>query len=367
LGQVIYVVIFFEYRYTAPVKGRFFYYFYRVLIIMKHLILLLALTPALLNAQNAHQRMDFAKEKLQQKDTIAALAFYEQALRLEPRNVLVYATRGGLYVTMRRYKEAKADYDKAVLLAPKEARYLNQRATLFNIAGYHDYTIADTTKALEVAGDNLPEKSHAHLLRAQAKNSLNNPEGALADYNQALANSPTAATEMGALIGSAGILSRLSRHKEAIARLETLVAKYPDFTAGYTNLGLEYIQDGQYKKAVEVYDKELALMEKRESENVTLQSGNAVVTNGKEKATPLNNRGFAKHKMGDNKAALKDINASLEIDAGNVYAYKNRAIVYIATNKKKDACANLKRALELGYTNTYGNEVQQLMDEHCKE
>ncbi|KOS05116.1 hypothetical protein AM493_02980 [Flavobacterium akiainvivens] len=335
---------------------------------MKKLLLLaILIVPVLLNAQNAHQRMDFAKEKLEQKDTLSALAFYEQALRLEPRNPEVYATRASLYNQMGRIKEAKADYDKAVMVAPKEAKYYNQRASFFNLNGYDQYTITDAEKALELAGNNAEEKNKAYYFMAEGKWNLGNLEAALADYERLLANNPESGIEIGSLLSSARILGQLKKHKEAIARLENLVAKYPDFTAGYNNLGFQYTQNGQYEKAIEAYNKNIDLIEKHNTDNYDLQSGNKVLTGGKQKAPPLNNRGFAKYKLGDNKAALKDINASLEIDPKNAFAYKNRALVYIAAKKQKEACADLQKALELGFTKTYGTEVEELIKEHCKE
>jgi tetratricopeptide (TPR) repeat protein len=328
--------------------------------------LLLALAPLFVFAQNAHQRMDFAKEKLKQNDTVAALAYYEQAIRLEPRNGLVYATRGQLYQDMKNYKEAKADFDRAILLDPKEAKYYNYRALLFNIAGYYEYVIKDADKAIELAGDSLKQKSFGYYLRAKAKSNLNAYDAALADFDSALANQPESGIEIGSLISSSIILGHLKKHNEAIARLQTLIAKYPDFTSAYNNLGFQYMEIGQYKEAVQTYDKVISILNNKSRDKYTMESGDVVITNGTEMSLPLNNRGYAKYKLGDNKAALKDINASLELAPGNSYAYKNRALVYIATKKKKKACADLQKALDSGFTNAYGNEVQQLMDEHCK-
>lgn len=333
------------------------------------LLLVFTFISPLLYAQDAEQRMHLAARKLRQNDTLAALAYYEQAERLEPRNAEVYATRGNLYMDMKRYKEAKADFDKAILLAPKEPRLYNSRALLFNIAGYNEYTIKDADKAIELSTDNKKEKAFAYYIRAEAKLKSGNPEAALADYGLSIENSPeedATGALMASLISSANVLGNLGRHKEAIARLETLVEKYPDFTPGYNNLAFEYTEDGQYKKAIEIYDRVIKDIDGRGKDNYTLESGNQITNDFKEKAAPLNNRGFAKFKMGDNKAALKDINASLEIDAENSFAYKNRALVYIATKKQKEACADLRKALDLGFTNTYGSEVQSLADEHCK-
>jgi Tfp pilus assembly protein PilF len=79
-----------------------------------------------------------------------------------------------------------------------------------------------------------------------------------------------------------------------------------------------------------------------------------------------NNIGYTYYKMGDYAKALKNINYSLSQDSKNAYAYKNRALVYIAQGKKALACADLAKAESLGYTKEYDNEVQELKQKHCK-
>ncbi|MES2485258.1 MAG: tetratricopeptide repeat protein [Bacteroidota bacterium] len=332
------------------------------------LALLLFFTTTLLSAQidSVKDLLNMATEKEKANDYDGALPFYEMALRLAPKNAEIYCDRATAYQTRKMYREAKNDFDRAILLDSKNPKYYNRRAILFNMLNYSEYAIRDTDKALEYAGDNLDEKSFAYYERAEAKMHNGRLESALEDYNSALANSPIKATEMGALLSSASVLGDLGRNKEAITRLETLVKKHPDFTAGYNNLGFQYIQDAQYKKAVQTFDALIKVINARGKETYEIE-GAIIEAGGAENAAPLNNRGFAKFKLGDKKGALKDINESLKIDPANPYAFKNRALVYLANKKNKDACADLQKALDLGYTKAYGNEVQELIEEHCKE
>jgi len=336
---------------------------------MKHtLTLLLIFATTLLSAQvpTVQELLDQAKTQEKTGDYNNALPFYEMALRLEPKNAEIYNIRAAAYQEREMYREAKNDFDRAILLDAKNPKYYNRRAILFNLLNYSEYAIRDADKALEYAGDNLNEKSFAYYQRAVAKTNNGRLEGALEDYNSALANSPAPSTEMVVLLKSASVLGQLNRTKEAINRLETLVTKYPDFTAGYNNLGYQYIKEEQYLKAIDVFNRLIKLIEARPDKDYEMEAA-VVKTDGTEKALPLNNRGFAKLKLGDKKEALKDINASLKIDPTNPYAYKNRALVYLADKKNKDACADLQKALDLGYTKTYGNEAQELVNEYCKE
>ncbi len=84
-------------------------------------------------------------------------------------------------------------------------------------------------------------------------------------------------------------------------------------------------------------------------------------------ATTYNNRGYLKHKMNNNKGAMEDINASIKLDNRNSYAYKNRALVYLAEGKIDKACEDLSMARSLGFAEKYGNEVNQLIDKNCNK
>jgi len=81
----------------------------------------------------------------------------------------------------------------------------------------------------------------------------------------------------------------------------------------------------------------------------------------------FNNRGFVKYKMHDFDGALKDINKSLQAYPENSFAYKNRGLVYIAENKMREACIDLHKAVDLGFSEVYGDEVQNLINKYCKK
>ena len=63
---------------------------------------------------------------------------------------------------------------------------------------------------------------------------------------------------------------------------------------------------------------------------------------------------------------MEDINKSIELYPTNSYAYKVRALIHIANKKDEKACEDLDIAIELGYTQQYGEEVQQLINANCK-
>ena len=79
----------------------------------------------------------------------------------------------------------------------------------------------------------------------------------------------------------------------------------------------------------------------------------------------LNNRGYAEYKLNKLSLALQDINRSLELYPENSFAYKNRALVYLAMKDREKACADLEKAEAAGFTQMYGDEVKKLRLEYC--
>ena len=50
----------------------------------------------------------------------------------------------------------------------------------------------------------------------------------------------------------------------------------------------------------------------------------------------------------------------------NSYAYRNRGLLYIKQHKPEEACADSHKALSLGFTENYGDEVEELVKKNCQ-
>ncbi|MGL4596548.1 MAG: tetratricopeptide repeat protein, partial [Bacteroidia bacterium] len=117
----------------------------------------------------------------------------------------------------------------------------------------------------------------------------------------------------------------------------------------YTRHNLVYIArfTGNYKRAVEV-------------------STDESIENTPMKAFSYNNRGYAKMKLGDLEGAEKDMMLSRKLDPKNSYVYYNLGLLYLEKKNKTQACAYFQQALALDFTKMYGNDVQKMIDLHCK-
>ncbi|MBU6452699.1 MAG: tetratricopeptide repeat protein [Cyanobacteria bacterium REEB67] len=69
------------------------------------------------------------------KETLPAIACYDQAIKLEPRNLWNYDDRVVCYMSLNRYSDALKDLNKMVEIAPTSARGYSLRARVYEKLG----------------------------------------------------------------------------------------------------------------------------------------------------------------------------------------------------------------------------------------
>jgi tetratricopeptide (TPR) repeat protein len=78
------------------------------------------------------------------------------------------------------------------------------------------------------------------------------------------------------------------------------------------------------------------------------------------------NRGHAKFMMKDYRGALQDLETAISLNPSDPYIYRNRALIFIEIKNKPMICFDLKKALDLGFTEQYGDEAEKLMKQYCQ-
>lgn len=174
--------------------------------------------------------------------------------------------------------------------------------------------------------------------------------------------------------------AKAGRFREAIKHFTKAIDTAPDLVDGYINRGHAYMDLGQYEKALEDYDKAVEV-EPLMPDAYNNRGYLKIITGDYEGAIDeydkmlevspdhpfaLNNRGLARFKKGDPEKALEDINKSISLDSTNSYAYRNRALIMIDRKNTAKACEDLRKAKELGFSQMYGPEVDQLINRHCR-
>ncbi len=196
-----------------------------------------------------------------------AAACYSTCLALAPGLARLHHRRGLALLHLKKYPEAEKDFDEVLRreTAPgRQEAYVN-RALARMGGGEHRAAVDDLTRALESGaaptriyfirararrelGDEggarrdweeglrrRPEDEQSWLARGAAR-AARGPEGALRDFEAALALNPRSAT---ALQNVAHVLAeRLGRTAEAVRALDRLLRLYPDHAAGRAGRGV---------------------------------------------------------------------------------------------------------------------------------
>ena len=113
----------------------------------------------------------------------------------------------------------------------------------------------------------------------------------------------------------------------SIARLDELIAKYPDRAAGFLSRALIYSRIGEHEAAVADYNRAIEL--------------------DSQDARAYLNRGNAFRDLDDHEAALADYNRAIELDPEYTIAYNNRGNAYLRFQEHELAIADYEQALRL--------------------
>lgn len=193
-----------------------------------------------------------ARLRLEQKDTVGALADVEKALDLNKRSVNAYLIRADVAINSHRdYAAALDDMNEAIRLQPKfPGFYINRAFLRHNLDDYYG-ALSDYEYAIQLD----PEDYTGYFNRALLLCEVRDFDKALADLNKVLA---LRGTDYRALYNRALVLKEKRDFKGALADINTIIAAYPNLAAGYF-LRSEIRRDMGDMKAKEDFDRSLAL------------------------------------------------------------------------------------------------------------
>lgn len=304
-------------------------------------ILLLA-TAISAFAQTRGQLLAQAEVAVTDSNYGKAINLYDKQLAADSADYEVYQKRGDLYMDMKDFQQAFKDYSYSIHYNARYWEAWVRRAQLLTTLDYYDKAINDYNTALPLA-----ENNDIRVLiltnRGEAWRHLDQWEEAAKDFQSALGID---STNLAVLADLGNTFFHLKRSTEGIAYLEKAIAIDSTFEGGIGNLAFAYAEMGNYAKSIELNNRMLRLKPND--------------------PYSLNNRGYAKMQMGDLDGGLEDINNSILKMPYNSYAFRNRALLHIKQHKKAEACADLNKALELGFSKEYGSEVEDLIKKYCQ-
>ncbi|MFQ5586225.1 MAG: tetratricopeptide repeat protein, partial [Thermodesulfobacteriota bacterium] len=160
-------------------------------------------------------------------------------------------------------------------------------------------------------------------------------------------------------------------YKLAIEDFNKSIAINPQYEKAYSNRGNIYYRLGNNRQALLDFNTALELDPQYEHGyynrgTLYLSSGNyrqaikdfsSVIDLNPQYATAYNNRGSAYHSLGDYHLAIKDFDKAIELNPYPAEFHYNRGVVYISMENHQQAIENLNKALELNpqYFDAYYN------------
>src|SRR5436190_2117430 len=253
-------------------------------------------------------------EKAKNGDLDGAIADFDRAAELDPKNDAPYYNRAQAKRLKNDTAGAIADYTKAIELGSTNPAAYNNRGNARAENKDRDGAIADYTRAIELK----PDYARAYYNRAVTKKDKGDAAGAAADFKRARQLDPQLVSEESSADSIDHGIAK-GNEKESPASAGTV----EDF---FNRAGAKKAV-GDLGGAIANYDRAIQLDPKD--------------------AAIYNNRGLAKQAKGDFNAAIADFNRAIELNPKDAVAYSNRGNARDEKGDLEGAIADYSRGIEL--------------------
>jgi tetratricopeptide (TPR) repeat protein len=177
-----------------------------------------------------------------------AVAKYQKAIELDPKDPLAYNNWGIVLYGQKRYDDAVAKYQKAIELDPKDPRAYNYWGVVLNDQKRYDDAVAKYQKAIELD----PKDPRAYNDWGVVLYGQKRYDDAVAKYQKAIELDPTYAF---AYNNWGLVLNDQKRYDDAVAKYQKATELDPTYAVAYDNWGLMLYDQKRYDDAVAKYQK----------------------------------------------------------------------------------------------------------------
>jgi tetratricopeptide (TPR) repeat protein/predicted aspartyl protease len=242
----------------------------------------------------------------------------------EPSDAEGYSRRGAVFLAQRDFARAIADFSKAIELAPKDPRFLLQRAEAYVRTGRRALGAADLNRAVELDPSNVAARIH----RAQMRISIAERGGALADADAAAAATVGPVNDR---LQIAALYVALDAYDRAIAQLDLWIRAHPE------DAGLPAaLNERCWARALA--GKEL---------DKALSDCNAALRRRPKTPGYLDSRGLVRLRLADYDHAIEDYDAALQANPKMAWSLYGRGLARRHKGLNAEAEADLKAAAAL--------------------
>ena len=292
-----------------------------------------------------------------------ALVAIDSAITLQPYSANLYNQKGMILFDLKRYREALADYNRAIAINPNSA-YYNYRSLVYADQGKLDLALADHNKAIAIN----PNFASAYNNRGNLYSDQEKLDLALADYNKAIAIDRNFAE---AYYNRGGLYKNQEKLEKALADYNKAIALDRNFAEAYYNRSLVYSDQEKLEKALDDYDRVIAIkpnfasayynrgnLYKNQGElDLALDDYDRVIAIKPNDADAYNNRGLVYKNQEKLEKALADYNKAIAIDRNYAGAYYNRGDLYNNQGELDLALADYNKAIAIdrNFAEAYNN------------
>ncbi|WP_084581941.1 retroviral-like aspartic protease family protein [Sphingomonas azotifigens] len=232
-----------------------------------------------------------------------------------------YARQGAMYQTQRDLPHAIEAYSQAVTLAPKDPRYLRQRALVYLAAGRPILAMDDLDASLALD----PADTGTRLTRAEVRERAGNARGAMEDLDLV-----------------AGQLPREAMQRLRVAHLYTSLDAFDSAVGQYDLWLATHREDGSRADAQNGRCWALALANRdlKRARSDCDAAVRALPSN----AAYLDSRALVAFREGDWAAALADLNAALAIRPRQAWTLYLRGVVEARMGQSETAAKDIAAA-----------------------
>jgi tetratricopeptide (TPR) repeat protein len=311
---------------------------------MKKMLFILFIGLAfMVNAQTPKEYYELAQDAYEKEDYKSTIKYLDKINGKEYLKPDYYNLKAQSQYELKNYNEAYKTVSIGIERFSDVSSLYNTRGNFLMSFQEYDYAISDMTMAIEFCQVDS-ELHYFYNNRSAAKYSKRDFEGAYQDLMKAYEYD---STDVATLTNLGAVCDEVGRGDETLKYLLKCIEADSTFYGVYVNIGFKYQEMGEYEKAVEYFD--------------------LVLEHDENDPLGYSNRSYCKLKMGDLKGAMKDINQSIKIYPENPYAYRNRALIYLEKGNESKACDDIHTALNKGYTQMYGEEMNTLNKKYCDQ
>ena len=194
-----------------------------------------------------------------QKSTQAALDFFNQALKADPKFALAYA--GIADASLAMYSTSKDSFwTQKALSAGQQAQQLNDSlpevhsvlGSVYSATGKNAEAVAELRRAISLA----PTSDEAYRRLGSTYMDSGQSEQGIQAFQKAIELNPYYWQNQN-LLGDAYL--RSGDYAKALDAFKKVTELEPDIDAGYENVGNVYLQQGKYQECIPYYQKALSI------------------------------------------------------------------------------------------------------------